>query len=242
MSTLFISDLHLDPSQPTIARAFLAFLQGEASQCDKLYILGDLFEAWIGDDFEHPLIDQVKAALQQLTSKGVQVFFMHGNRDFLIGEQFAEQTGCQLLEDPTIIDLYGTPTLLMHGDTLCTEDVDYLKLRAMVRNPAWQQQVLSQSIEQRLQLAQQMRGESQQAMGEKSYEIMDVTASEVVRVMEAHQVQQLIPGHTHRPAVHEITANAKPAERIVLGDWHEYGWVFKVSPQGQELERFELTG
>ena len=241
MTTLFISDLHLDPRQPEVARGLLAFLQQEASGCDALYILGDLFEAWIGDDLEHPFTDQVKAALKQVSDAGCQLYFMHGNRDFLIGDQFAAQTGCRLLEDPTVVDLYGTPALLMHGDTLCTEDVDYLKLRTMVRDSQWQAQVLAKPIEERIQLAQNMRSESQQAMGEKSHDIMDVTPAEVVRVMEANSVQLLIHGHTHRPTVHDLTANEQPAQRIVLGDWHEYGWVLRVTPERQDLERFKLA-
>ena len=242
MTTLFISDLHLEPGRLDIAQAFLAFLQKEAPHCDALYILGDLFEVWIGDDFENPFVQQLKEALHQFSQAGAAVYFMHGNRDFLVGEQFAEQTGCQLLTDPCVIDLYGQPTLLMHGDTLCTEDVGYLKLRAMVRDPQWQAQVLSKNIEERIQLAQNIRGESQQAMTEKSAEIMDVTPDEVVRVMEAHGVQQLIHGHTHRPAVHDLTANDQSAQRIVLGDWHQKGWVLRVSEDNQALEPFAFGG
>jgi UDP-2,3-diacylglucosamine hydrolase len=240
MTTLFISDLHLDPARPDVARAFLHFIENQAPQAEALYILGDFFEAWIGDDLQHPFVDSVKQSLRTLTDTGIPVFLMHGNRDFLIGEQFCAETGCQLLEDPTLLELYGRKVLLMHGDTLCTRDVDYLAFRQMVRVPTWQTDFLSKSLTERLAIAENVRAASKQKTSELQYDIMDVTQSEVEKVMTEQDVQLLIHGHTHRPAVHQLKINGKPAERVVLGDWHTAGWLIRFSETGYELEDFPL--
>lgn len=240
MTTLFISDLHLQPQKPAITQAFLQFMEARTHTIDALYILGDLFEAWIGDDFDNDFSHTVKSALTSVTKRGIPVFFIHGNRDFLIGEQFAAETGCQILSDPKRIDLYGTPTLLMHGDTLCTEDTAYLKFRQMVRNPLWQKELLSKSIQERLAIAQNLREVSKEKTGEKTEEIMDVTQTEVERVMAQHQVRRLIHGHTHRPQRHQLKINDAPAERIVLGDWGNSGWVLHVDSSHDELEQFKI--
>ena len=221
MTTLFISDLHLQPSQPRLLDACLCFLDERARGSDALYILGDLFEAWIGDDDDAVWINDFVAALQQLRASGTALYFMHGNRDFLLGKNFAARCGMQLLSEAIVIDLYGRPALLMHGDTLCTEDKDYLAFRAQVRNPQWQQMALSTPLEQRRQLAAQLRQQSKMAASNKAADIMDVTPAEVARVIAENNVDLLIHGHTHRPARHELIVNGQPAERIVLGDWRD---------------------
>ena len=235
MTTLFISDLHLEESRPDITEAFLGFLDGTASGVDQLYILGDFFEAWIGDDERTPLQEQIAAALRKLRDSGTDIFLMHGNRDFLIGEDFCERAGATLLDDPTVIDLHGIPTLLMHGDSLCTADVEYQKFRANMRNPQWQQMILQRPLEDRQQMARQLREISMAKNQGKEEFIMDVTPEEVIKDMEAHGVQHMIHGHTHRPAVHELIANGLPAKRIVLGDWDKNVWWLEAEP-GKEPE------
>jgi len=240
MSILFISDLHLDPARPDVAQAFFRFMENEAPQAEALYILGDFFEAWIGDDMQHPFIDGVKQSLRTLTDTGIPVYLMHGNRDFLMGEQFCNETGCQLLEDPTLLELFGQKVLLMHGDTLCTQDVDYLAFRGMVRNPDWQKDFLSKSLPERLAIAESIRAASKEKTGQLQVEIMDVTQSEVEKVMTEQDVQLLIHGHTHRPAIHKLEVNDKAAERVVLGDWHTAGWMISFTEEGYKLEDFPL--
>jgi len=230
VTTLFISDLHLEESRPDITEAFLTFLDGKASGVDELYILGDFFEAWIGDDERTPLQERVASALGKLRDSGTGIFLMHGNRDFLIGQDFCDRAGATLLDDPTVIDLHGTPTLLMHGDSLCTADVEYQKFRANMRNPQWQQMILQRPLEDRQQMARQLREISMAKNQGKEEFIMDVTPEEVVKDMEKYGVQRLIHGHTHRPAVHELTANGAPAKRIVLGDWDENVWWLEAEP------------
>jgi len=234
MSILFISDLHLDPSRPDITETFLEFLSNEARTADGLYILGDFFEVWIGDDDPDPHHAQVMAGLRELTDAGVPAYFMHGNRDFLIGDGFARQTGCQLLADPTVIDLNGVPTLLMHGDTLCTDDVEYQQFRRVVRNPEMQRAFLAKSLEERRALAARARGESEASTQEKADAIMDVNQQAVENVMRKYGVTQLIHGHTHRPAIHRFTVDDLQMTRIVLGDWYKQKSVLRVT-DGQLL-------
>lgn len=233
MTTLFISDLHLEESRPDITDAFLGFLQEKAHGVEKLYILGDFFEAWIGDDERTPLQEQIAAALRAVSESGTEIFLMHGNRDFLIGHDFCDRAGATLVDDPTVVDLYGTATLLMHGDSLCTADVEYQKFRANMRNPQWQQMILQRPLADRQQMARQLREISMAKNQGKAETIMDVTPEEVVKDMEAHGVQRLIHGHTHRPAEHHLQANGQPAKRIVLGDWDTHVWWLEVQP-GQE--------
>ncbi|GGY64498.1 UDP-2,3-diacylglucosamine diphosphatase [Marinobacter zhanjiangensis] len=229
MTTRFISDLHLEEARPDITDAFLAFLKDKAMGIDALYILGDFFEAWIGDDEKTPLQNQVAEALRAVSDSGTAVYLMHGNRDFLIGEDYCDRCGATLLPDPIVVDLYGTPTLLMHGDSLCTADVEYQKFRATMRNQQWQQMFLQRPLADRQTVARQLREISMAKNQGKEEFIMDVTPEEVVREMEEHKVQRLIHGHTHRPAVHELEANGQPARRIVLGDWAENAWWLEVS-------------
>ncbi|HKV95915.1 MAG TPA: UDP-2,3-diacylglucosamine diphosphatase [Gammaproteobacteria bacterium] len=235
MTTLFISDLHLDATRPRITQLFLQFLSTEARRAQALYILGDFFEAWIGDDDPDPHHADVIAAVCTLTATGVPVYFMHGNRDFLIGAGFMRKTGCTLLPDPTRMELYGTPTLLMHGDLLCTDDLEYQKFRRQVRDPAWQRAFLAKPVTERLRFAQQARAQSQIQTSAKPDYLMDVNAQEVERVMREQQVTRLIHGHTHRPAVHRFVANGKDLTRIVLGDWYEQSSVLAVDQNAFEL-------
>ena len=221
MSTLFISDLHLDESRPHIVDLFVRLLEGPARDAQALYILGDLFESWVGDDDDAPLPARVAAASRALSDSGVPVHFIHGNRDFLLGPAYAARAGMTLLRDGSVIDLAGERTLLMHGDTLCSDDVEYLKFRAMVRDPRWQEQFLARPLTERRAFAAQARGESRRHTAVARPEIMDVNAGAVVEAMRARGVRRLIHGHTHRPATHRFDLDGKPAQRIVLGDWYE---------------------
>jgi len=239
MATLFISDLHLSAERPDITALFIRFLNNEARQAEALYILGDLFEAWLGDDMVLPEYTDAIAAMKALSNSGVPVFIMHGNRDFLLGEKFTEMSGASLLEDPTHIDLYGKPTLLLHGDTLCTDDVEYQKFRTMVRNPAWQQQMLALSPQERLKLAKEYREMSQAETGNKAEDIMDVNQQTLEQMMQSKGIYHMIHGHTHRPAIHDLKIDTQPAKRIVLGDWYEQGSVLVCDEKGCELKELK---
>lgn len=238
MATLFIADLHLQTEEPAITAGFLRFLQGEARQADALYILGDLFEAWIGDDDPNPLHQQIASAIKAVVDAGVPCYFIHGNRDFLVGQRFARQSGMILLTEEERLDLYGREVLIMHGDTLCTDDPGYLAFRAKVHTSWIQRLFLALPLFIRRRIAAKMRADSKAANSSKSMEIMDVNPQAVVDAMERHQVQWLIHGHTHRPAVHELLANGQPAWRVVLGAWHSEGSMVKVSADGVELIYF----
>ncbi|ENM1018147.1 UDP-2,3-diacylglucosamine diphosphatase [Klebsiella variicola] len=238
MATLFIADLHLQTEEPAITAGFLRFLQGEARQADALYILGDLFEAWIGDDDPNPLHQQIASAIKAVVDAGVPCYFIHGNRDFLVGQRFARQSGMLLLAEEERLDLYGREVLIMHGDTLCTDDPGYLAFRAKVHTPWIQRLFLALPLLIRRRIAARMRADSKTANSSKSMDIMDVNPQAVVDVMERHHVQWLIHGHTHRPAVHELQANGQPAWRVVLGAWHSEGSMVKVTPDDVELIHF----
>ena len=228
MPTLFISDLHLDPARPHIVDLYTRFLAGQARGADALYILGDLFESWIGDDDDSELAERVASSTKALCDSGVPVFFMHGNRDFLLGADYAARAGMTLLPDPMMITLAGENTLLMHGDTLCTDDIEYQKFRTLVRDPGWQRQFLAKPLSERRAFAAQARGESKQQTAMKAAEIMDVNRRAVEEAMRAHSVRRLIHGHTHRPATHQFELDGQTAERIVLGDWFEQGSVLTL--------------
>jgi UDP-2,3-diacylglucosamine hydrolase len=240
MHTLFISDLHLHESRPQVTRAFFHFLYTHAIHAEALYILGDFFDAWIGDDDNSELLQDVASGLHKLSELGVAIYFMHGNRDFLLGKAYASKAGLSLIDDGTVIYLYGTPTLLMHGDTLCTDDVDYQQFRTMVRNPQWQQQILAQPLAARRALATQLREKSQSMNSLKADDIMDVSTTEVVAQMENAGVTRMIHGHTHRPARHQLVVAGKPAERIVLGDWHDTGWCIKADQNNIDLIEWKI--
>ena len=221
MSTLFISDLHLDESRPQLVDAFEELLATQAKNVDALYILGDLFESYIGDDDDAALNARVARATRTLRDAGVPVFFMHGNRDFLLGPDYAARAGMTLLEDPAVIELAGERVLLMHGDTLCTDDVEYLKFRTLVRDPNWQRAFLAKPLAERRAFAAQARGESRRHTANAKPEIMDVNQIAVEAALRTHGVRRLIHGHTHRPATHRFDVDGMKAERIVLGDWYE---------------------
>ncbi|WP_409277841.1 UDP-2,3-diacylglucosamine diphosphatase [Pseudomonas defluvii] len=235
---LLISDLHLQEERPEITRAFLDLLEGRARQAQALYILGDFFEAWIGDDAMTPYQASICQALRALSDSGTQIFLMHGNRDFLIGQAFCKAAGCTLLNDPCVVEMGGEPVLLMHGDSLCTRDLAYMKLRRYLRNPLslWVLRHLPLSTRQKL--ARKLRSESRTQTRMKANDIVDVTPEEVPRVMQQHGVRTLVHGHTHRPAIHKLALGNTPARRIVLGDWDRQGWALQVDEQGFQLAPF----
>lgn len=243
MATLFVSDLHLDPARPEITALFLRFLRGEAAGADALYILGDLFEAWVGDDDPSEAGAEVAAALHALADAGVPVYFIHGNRDFLVGQDYARRAGMRILPDPSVVSLYGRPALLMHGDLLCSDDTAYQAFRAQTRDPRWQQQFLAQPLQARLAFAAQARQASmarQQEMlqGDRgTFEtVTDVTPATVEATLARFGVDLLVHGHTHRPAVHALRVGTRDCRRIVLGDWYEQGSVLRVDAGGAQLQ------
>jgi len=239
--TLFISDLHLAAERPHINRQFFDFLDRVAPAAQALYILGDLFEYWVGDDdTENPLNDDVAGALAQLTLRGVPVHLMHGNRDVLIGQTFADRCGARLIGDPTVIDPHGTRTLLMHGDTLCTDDVEYQEFRAYAHNPGNQRKFLAQPVTARREQMLGMRAHSNASKSEKSTEIMDVTPSAVEQVLREHGYPRLIHGHTHRPARHVHTIDGRNCERWVLGDWYQRGSYLRCDAGGCKSVHLEI--
>ncbi len=235
MTVLFLSDLHLDEARPDSTALFEAFCAGEARQAEAVYLLGDLFEAFIGDDDDGDIASRVAAATRGLRDAGVPVFFMRGNRDFLVGPDYAARAGWTLLPDPAVILLHDEPTLLMHGDLLCLEDHAYQDFRRQVRDPAWQQAFLSQSLAARRAFAAQARAASAAAQSGRDESIGDVTPKEVERLMALHGVRRLIHGHTHRPAMHALRLPAGTGQRIVLGDWYEQGSVLRVDSDGFAL-------
>jgi UDP-2,3-diacylglucosamine hydrolase len=238
--TLFISDLHLHESRPLVTRAFFRFLDTTAKEVTALYILGDFFDAWIGDDDDQPLVAEVANALSKLARNKTQIYLMHGNRDFLLGEDFVKRANAKIIPEETCIDLYGTKTLLLHGDSLCTADKDYIQFRTMVRNPVWQEHFLTQSLEVRRAIASELRNKSKNMNSLKADDILDVSPTEVETVFIRHQVQQLIHGHTHRPARHQLMINNQKSERIVLGDWHDSFWYVCADKNGIQLIKEEI--
>lgn len=236
MATLFISDLHLDPERPEITELFVRFVGGEAREADALYILGDLFEAWVGDDDPSETGALVADTLRALRDSGVPVYFMRGNRDFLLGEDYARRSGATILPDPAVVMLYGKPALLTHGDLLCTDDAAYQAFRAQTREPGWQRQFLAQPLPARLAFAQQARAASKAHQGGLKAEgtmetITDASPATVEETFARYGIDRIIHGHTHRPAVHETEGGT----RIVLGDWYEQGSVLRVTPDSAEL-------
>lgn len=234
MTSLFISDLHLDENRPDIAEIFLKFLKNDAVQAQRLFILGDFFEAWIGDDDLSPFNQMIMNSLYAATQKGLPIFLMHGNRDFLLGKKFLRATGCTLLPDEYVVNLYGIPTLLMHGDSLCTLDVKYLKFRRKSRTWLYKKLVSFKSLESRRAIAAKMRAASREHTRMTAEYVMDVTQEEVERLMQKHEVQHLVHGHTHREAVHHFSLNQTPATRTVLGPWHEHGSVLVCEASGKK--------
>ncbi|TPH19190.1 UDP-2,3-diacylglucosamine diphosphatase [Litorilituus lipolyticus] len=233
--TYFIADLHLSEDRPDITACFLNFLENEAVNAEKLYILGDLFEAWLGDDDDSDFVNSIANGLSSVSEQGTQIFYIHGNRDFLLGKKYAKKSNMILLPEVTLIDLYGQKAVIMHGDTLCTKDIEYQKFRKKSRSWWWKTLMTSLPLPFRKKKAADYRKRSSAATAMKSQHIMDVTQKEVVNCLEDYNSQLLIHGHTHRPAIHKLTANNNTAQRIVLGDWYEQGAWLKVEKDKVEL-------
>ena len=227
MTTLFISDLHLDASRPQITRLFLEFLENDAAKARALYILGDLFEAWIGDDASDEVGDRVAEGLARLYAREVPCFYIHGNRDFLLGDGYARRARMTLLPDPSIVEIEGERVLLMHGDTLCVDDEPYQAFRRETRDPAWQRAFLARPLAERERFAAQARAESRRYTRAVADAITDVNSDAVADALRRHGTRTLIHGHTHRPAIHRIAYAQEPSQRIVLGDWYEQGSVLE---------------
>jgi UDP-2,3-diacylglucosamine hydrolase len=238
--TFLISDLHLSSERPEATAAFKQFLRGRAQTCSSLYILGDLFEAWIGDDDPAPLAQQIISELRSFTDSGRSLYFLVGNRDFAIGRRFAGETGCKFLADHHVADLYGKKVLLEHGDTLCTEDIGYQRARRIIRNPLVLAFMKSLPLRVRQQIGIRGRQKSRAATSEKSAYIMDVNQQAVHSALVRYKTSTMIHGHTHRPDTHCFDLNGKPAQRIVLGAWYEKAWLVEASPAGIELKSFDF--
>lgn len=237
--TLFISDLHISEARPGTLQLLLQFLAGRARQAEALYILGDLFDAWIGDDFENPAIARIKAGLHELAAGGGRIHFMHGNRDFLLGEAFCAQCGIELLPDPWVVELYGTRTVLTHGDLLCTDDLSYQAYRAYVRKPEVIRDFLSKPIEQRISVAAELRARSGEANSMKAEDILDVNQAAVEGMLRTQGVNRMIHGHTHRSKLHLIPLDGIEAQRYVLPEWHEeHAGMLRVSGSDWKFEAF----
>jgi UDP-2,3-diacylglucosamine hydrolase len=239
--TLLISDLHLDDARPAATQAFLRLLERSAGDVERLYILGDLFEAWIGDDDDAPLVTTAAGALRALAAAGTTTYFIHGNRDFLLGEQFAERAALTLLPEAVVHDIGGQPTLLMHGDSLCTGDTAYQAFRRISRDPAWQKQMLRRSLEERRAMARAARAASAEHLAQASLDIVDVDPDAVHAAMRMHGVTRMIHGHTHRPARHTFDLDGHPVERWVLGDWYEQGSALRASGTNLCFESLALS-
>ena len=237
MKHCFISDLHLSEKTPELNQAFLRFLDESKEACSHFYILGDLFETWIGDDDNSPFNTQIKEALSAFTLNGPETFFIHGNRDFLIGESFSKETGITILPDPFSFIIDEQKIVLSHGDFLCTDDVDYIAFRNEVRSKDWQTAFLSKSLDERLQIAASLRNDSKTATAEKSNEITDVNNEEVLDFISKHKPNLFIHGHTHRPNIHDVGSS----KRIVLGDWGDFGWSLTLTSGVHNLEKFPIS-
>ncbi len=235
MTTLFISDLHLDAGSPQIAEQFIALLESEARDADALYILGDLFESWIGDDDPNEHYALIRQALRKLVDQDVPVYFMHGNRDFMIGEDFASETGVRILPDPYVLEIHGTRVLLSHGDAYCTDDVEYQEVRKMTRDPQWQAMMLTKPVQERLEFAARARAASLAHGSAVNEDITDVNSAAIEQALREADVGIMLHGHTHRPHVHSLTVDGRDCTRIVLGDWFERGSVVRWDEDGPVL-------
>lgn len=238
---LLISDLHLEEKRPELTRAFLRFLETRAIEAEALYILGDFFEVWVGDDGMTPFQHEIARALKALSQHGTRIYLMHGNRDFMIGKAFCREAGCTLLADPHIAQLAGERVLLMHGDSLCTRDEGYMRLRRWLRNPVSLFILHNLSLAKRQKLAQKLRSSSKEETRMKASDIVDVTPDEVASIMQRNKVRTLIHGHTHRPATHSLQIDGQAAIRIVLGDWDRQGWALQVDDSGFHQAPFDLN-
>jgi UDP-2,3-diacylglucosamine hydrolase len=232
----FISDLHLSENTPSVTEGFFEFLKTAAQELSHLYILGDLFEAWVGDDDDSQHAMSVMQKINHATRNGLKIFFIHGNRDFLCGQKFAEQSNLTLLPDPFFLNFFDQKIALSHGDNFCTEDLEYIKFKKEVRSEKWQQEFLQKPLDDRLNIASNMRDASQKNNSNKDISIMDVTPNAIQEFFAEHRIDLLIHGHTHRPNTHQINSGT----RIVLGDWHKTGWCLMLDEQQQELKEFTL--
>ena len=237
MSSCFISDLHLDHKREEIKKAFFKFLESEASEFENLYILGDLFEVWIGDDFEDDFTREVISELKKFSLKDKNIFIMHGNRDFLLGEKFAEKCGAKLISDPLILDKEEKKIMLSHGDIFCTDDVEYQSFKEKVRNEKWQKEFLSKDLKDREEIAKNLRNESAMKNSKKEDYLMDVNKTEVEKIARENEVEILIHGHVHRPKIH----NEVFGQRIVLGDWNKKYWFISLIGERVSLRSNEIT-
>lgn len=241
MSLILISDIHLQPGRPDLSAGLSRYLDNLDLDCQQLYLLGDLFEYWIGDDAPLPGAEQLAEQLRGLSDRGVQLFFQAGNRDFLVGQQWLQRAGMHLLPEAFKLRFPdGVMTLLMHGDQLCTDDTAYQAFRQQVRDPAWQRVFLSKSVDERIAIAEQLRTESKKQGAIKTEAIMDVSPATVQQAMEKAAVSRLIHGHTHRPAMHRLELTSGTAERMVLGDWDKQGWYIKADANGTRLLSFDI--
>ena len=237
---LFISDLHLATERPDIIQLYLKFLDDQARSARRLYILGDFVEYWLGDDDPAQGLESVFSKMKQLADDGLKIYLMHGNRDFLMGDIFAERCGCTLIGDPVVESLNQHTALLMHGDSLCTDDVRYQQLRVMLRDPQWQQDFLAKPLAERELIARALREQSKEETQAKAADIMDVNDDAVSSAFKEHGIELMIHGHTHRPAIHMLEVDGKAAKRIVLGDWYTQGSVLEFnSPDDFKLQSFE---
>jgi len=232
----FISDLHLSEKAPSVTEGFFEFLKTAAQELSHLYILGDLFEAWIGDDDDSELAIKVMQQINYATRNGLEIFFIHGNRDFLCGQNFAKQSNLTILPDPFFLDFFDLKIALSHGDDFCTKDLEYIEFKKEVRSQTWQKQFLQKTLDERLKIASNMRDASENSNHKKDMAIMDVTPSAIDKFFAEHKVDLLIHGHTHRPNTHQTNAGT----RIVLGDWNKTGWCFMLDDQQKELKEFKL--
>jgi UDP-2,3-diacylglucosamine hydrolase len=239
VTTLFISDLHLEADRPDLADQFLKFLETEALHADALYILGDLFESWVGDDDPNEHYAWIKQGLRKLTKKNIPVYFMHGNRDFMIGNDFATETAISILPDPHVTNIHGQDVLLSHGDAYCTDDLEYQAVRKMTRDPQWQSVMLAKPLSERLAFAEQARAASVAHGKSIQPEISDVNAAAIETAFRQAGVNMMLHGHTHRPAIHELQVDGHAVKRIVLGDWYEHGSVVRWDENGPVLSSLE---
>ena len=240
MTTIFISDLHLDKDRPKVIRYFIDFLNNLESDIESLYILGDFVEYWVGDDDPGDGLEEVFSSIKK-KSNDIPIYFMHGNRDFMISEKFCNHHGMKFLKDPTKIKLHGKKILLMHGDTLCIDDIEYQKFRTMVRSPLWQNEMLKKSLEERINLAKMLRAKSLSETGTKDEVIMDVNNDEVISQLKKHNVDMIIHGHTHRPNIHKIISENKECKRIVLGDWYDKSFILRISDGEIIIDKSNLS-
>lgn len=240
MIRYFISDLHLQPTREDLAAAFYGFVEHTAADADELYILGDFFDAWIGDDEDDPFYRHMIERLHGYTGQGLKIRLQHGNRDFLIGARFSQETGVELLDEQVCIDLNGQRALLMHGDSLCTDDADYMAFRSQVRSPQWQQQILAKPLAERRAMAAHLRAQSSSMNAMKAEDITDVNPGEVDKALRHAESRLLIHGHTHRPCVHDCLVAEQPAKRYVLGDWGDKGWYLRADGENIALRDFPI--